>query len=390
VNAAGGDFEHFLLWERSARDTLEVKRIYIDMAGDLVAGVVLSQIVYWHLPARDGRARLQVEKDGQLWLAKSRTDWWEECRISPKQADRALDVLADKGLIAIRLFKFGIAPTKHVRIVQENFLQAWKAELDRQTGPREDRSDFDQRSKSISTKGENRISPKGYIHFPQRVKSLYTETTTETTTAARAADEPHAPGPDLAAADLIQELRAQGVGRSVAEQLAREEPDLCRRYLEFLPYADIRTTKGAWLVDAIRNEYGPPPRYLAAQKAKNRARPAAHPSNARPSRKDDRHETISRWLRATYGRMEKEQGEAFLAFTGHVAGERKKAERMAAQLSAARREQYLASFDTEDHRLELFARWLEAQPGTVLDRRPPESQSGQRSPELQSLANANL
>ena len=64
-----GTFEQFLLWERASRDTLEVKRLYIDMASDLVAGVVLSQIVYWHLPSRDGQARLQVEREGKLWLA---------------------------------------------------------------------------------------------------------------------------------------------------------------------------------------------------------------------------------------------------------------------------------------------------------------------------------
>ena len=75
-----GTFEQFLLWERASRDTLEVKRTYIDMAGDLVAGVVLSQIVYWHLPSREGKARLQVEREGVLWLAKSRTDWWDEWR----------------------------------------------------------------------------------------------------------------------------------------------------------------------------------------------------------------------------------------------------------------------------------------------------------------------
>ena len=82
-------FEHFLLWERASRDTLEVKRIYVDMAGDLVAGLVLSQIVYWHLPNREGKARLRVEREGDLWLAKARAEWWDECRISPKQADRA-------------------------------------------------------------------------------------------------------------------------------------------------------------------------------------------------------------------------------------------------------------------------------------------------------------
>ena len=118
-----GTFQQFLLWERASRDTLEVKRTYIDMAGDFVAGVVLSQIVYWHLPNRDGQARLQVQREGKRWLAKGRADWWHECRVSPKQADRALQILETKGLIEVRLFQFGKAPTKHVRILPEGFLQ---------------------------------------------------------------------------------------------------------------------------------------------------------------------------------------------------------------------------------------------------------------------------
>src|SRR5262245_27002918 len=36
VSGARTTFEEFLLWERETRDTLEVKRIYVDMAGDLV------------------------------------------------------------------------------------------------------------------------------------------------------------------------------------------------------------------------------------------------------------------------------------------------------------------------------------------------------------------
>ena len=53
--------------------------------------------------ARDGRARLQVEREGKLWLAKSRTDWWDECRISPKQADRALAVAQDGDDFVVRV-----------------------------------------------------------------------------------------------------------------------------------------------------------------------------------------------------------------------------------------------------------------------------------------------
>ena len=34
------DFEEFLRWEDADRDIIKVKRLYIDIAGDLVAGIL--------------------------------------------------------------------------------------------------------------------------------------------------------------------------------------------------------------------------------------------------------------------------------------------------------------------------------------------------------------
>ena len=162
----------FLLWERGSRDTIDFKTIYVDMAGDLVAGLLLSQIVYWYLPSKeDGQSKLRVYKDGHYWIAKARKDWWDEIRISPKQVDRALDILEGKGIIVTALYKFNNAPTKHIRIDKEKFLAAWEAAL---PTPEQD---------PILPKGENpndRFYPKGENDFDQRVKSI-TETTTETT-----------------------------------------------------------------------------------------------------------------------------------------------------------------------------------------------------------------
>ena len=233
------DFNRFLLWERSSRDTIEVKRAYIDMAGDLVAGIVLSQIVHWHLPSRDGRTRLRVKRDGHLWLAKGRADWWAECRVSPKQADRALALLAEQGLIEVRLFRFAGAPTKHVRIVPEAFLRGWAAHLD--DGP----GDFDQTAKSISPAGEGPSRPPGEFDLPRPGRTYNTNTTAAIIAAAGAA------AADVALAD---ELVGNGVGRGVARRLARDKPEACRRCLDYLPYAQFRTTPGAWLSHAIRDE----------------------------------------------------------------------------------------------------------------------------------------
>lgn len=118
------DFSHFLLWEQTSRDSIHVKRVYIDMAGDLAAGVLLSQIVYWHLPNDEGRTRLRVEVDGYLWLVKGYSDWWEECRLTFKQARRAVEILQGKELILTCTRKFDGAPRVHIRINREPFLAA--------------------------------------------------------------------------------------------------------------------------------------------------------------------------------------------------------------------------------------------------------------------------
>ncbi len=172
--------ERFIAWEIASRDTIEVKLCYVDIAGDLVSGVLLSQIVYWHLPNREGKSKLRVQHKGIFWIAKKREAWWDECRITPKQFDRASSVLAKKGLIEVKTFKFNGAPMKHVRLQWDNLNAAIHKLLNI--------VDFTQRAKSILPKGEYPSSPKVNIHFTQRVKSLTeitTEITTQTTTNRR-------------------------------------------------------------------------------------------------------------------------------------------------------------------------------------------------------------
>lgn len=361
---APDSFSQFLLWERSSRDSLDVKRVYIDMAGDLVAGVVLSQIVYWHLPSRDGTPRLQVEREGKLWLAKGREEWWDECRISPKQADRALEVLEGRGLIEVGLFKFGRAPRKHIRILHDAFLRAWKAEVEGPSGGGDGEggsagSVFHQRSKTmISTKGQNRLSRKGKIQdFPQRVKSLDTETTTETTATS---DEGSERGADAAAAALAEELISHGVGRGVAERFAREKPGVSRRCLEFLPFAKLKSTKGAWLANAIRDEYGPPPGFEAEKARIARTREARERDEARSAvqihERAIRDEETAR-LSSRLRRLEEGESAAYSAFCGYVEAERDRVDRVARLLSPTRRRELLSAFDGPSRRLELFAAW---------------------------------
>jgi len=114
----------FLAWETASRDTIDVKRCYCDMAGDLVAGIILSEIVYWHLPKKGDRdrSRLRVVVGDELRLAKNLSDWWEECRVSPKQAATGLGKLKTAGLISMRNGMFNGKKTPMIGLCWKTFL----------------------------------------------------------------------------------------------------------------------------------------------------------------------------------------------------------------------------------------------------------------------------
>lgn len=116
---------NFLSWEQASRDTIDFKTIYVDMADDLIAGLLLSQIVYWYLPSKKGGSKLRVFKDGYYWIAKARHEWWDEIRVKPRQIDRAITKLEEKGIIVSHVYRFNNAPTTHIRIDKEGFLAAW-------------------------------------------------------------------------------------------------------------------------------------------------------------------------------------------------------------------------------------------------------------------------
>lgn len=164
------DFADFLRWEETSHDVIKVKRIYIDVAGDMIAGILLSQIVYWYLPSKSGQSKLRVKKDGSLWLAKGREDWWEECRISPWQFDRAVALLAEKGVIEKKRFRFEGSPTVCVRLLPEALMEAINSLL-KYGGVA--KLDFSETRKSNLVKHE--------IPFERNTKNI-TETTTEITT----------------------------------------------------------------------------------------------------------------------------------------------------------------------------------------------------------------
>lgn len=118
----------YLLWERKTKDCVDFKTTYVDMCeGDIVAGLLLSQILYWHLSGPSNQSRLRVRRDGHLWLAKGRSDWHDEIRITEWQFDRASDIMIDLGILEKKIYRFNGAPIVHVRLIQNKFLELWVA-----------------------------------------------------------------------------------------------------------------------------------------------------------------------------------------------------------------------------------------------------------------------
>jgi hypothetical protein len=149
--------------EQFSRDSFRVKRTYIDAADDLVAGLLLGQVVYWNLPNEKGKSKLRVKKKDEYWLAKGRNDWWDEIRITPKQFDRAIKILKDKGFVETQNFKFNGSPTVHIKL---------------------NVSEVTEKVSSLLTTGENGNSPKVKKEVDQEGISL-TEITSETTSKTK-------------------------------------------------------------------------------------------------------------------------------------------------------------------------------------------------------------
>ncbi|NCC82500.1 MAG: hypothetical protein EOM04_09565, partial [Clostridia bacterium] len=143
----------FLQWEKYSRDTIDLKRTYVDITGDLVCGVLLSQIMYWHLPDKDGKTKMNVVEEGKYWIRKKREDWWEECRITPKQFDRASAHLCKLGFAESKSFIFSGRYTKHIRLNIEKVIYAISTLNGNGNSPKSSGSDHSSKGKGVFPKG---------------------------------------------------------------------------------------------------------------------------------------------------------------------------------------------------------------------------------------------
>lgn len=146
----------------ATREGVWLRLALVDLAGDLLAGILLSQIVYW-------TPRATVDKDGHWWIVKAYSDWWDEVRLTEKQARRALGLLAEAGLVETHVWKWNGTPKVHVRLDVEAMEEAMFRLAPQGTSTCPPRQD-------VPPSGADGRAPQGKTSSTQRPRP---ETTTE-------------------------------------------------------------------------------------------------------------------------------------------------------------------------------------------------------------------
>lgn len=133
--------------------------------------------------------------------------------------------------------------------------------------------------------------------------------------------------------ELIALLIAADLNRNDAERFAREQPAVCRRQLEYLPFVkEFKSSRGAYLRRAIEGDFGAPAAYTR-QQARQEAQAASTSQRGR-EQDEKRHEkarqshqkrlygAYEQYLRERVGRASETQPEATTAFLDQEAAQR--------------------------------------------------------------------
>ena len=123
-------FQKFAALQLANDDVISVPKIYFDICdGDFAAAAILDEILFWTLPNKKRGTGLRVRKDGILWLAVGRADWYERKRLKKRQADLGIEKLVDLGLIEKSLHRFNGHAQTHLRVRGAQFFQAYGQKL---------------------------------------------------------------------------------------------------------------------------------------------------------------------------------------------------------------------------------------------------------------------
>lgn len=105
----------------ASRDHHDNRGVFVELwvldlvKNDYPAAILLSQLMWWSQPAKDGRPKLSYERDGQLWLVRPDDQWGDETRLTARQVEQAKRRLKKAGLIITKRVQRGTAVVTAMR-----------------------------------------------------------------------------------------------------------------------------------------------------------------------------------------------------------------------------------------------------------------------------------
>ena len=117
------NMNEFYTIEHKKTQRVNFEMTYVDIAqGDVIAGLLLSQIIYWFSPTKEGRNKTKVVYKGRRAIAKGRDEWYDEIRVSARQYDRAIGILKDVGVVSVENSMFNARRTPFIMLNESKFL----------------------------------------------------------------------------------------------------------------------------------------------------------------------------------------------------------------------------------------------------------------------------
>ena len=123
--------EMMWLWEKTSQEIFLTNRVCIDTVEDLHTGILLSRLVDCLTPEQKSCCHI-LELKGRRWIARTRNEWREDCRMTPRQFDRAIGILQDKKLIETENMKRHGCSVKHISLNWDRLLNLFQKTIDQQ------------------------------------------------------------------------------------------------------------------------------------------------------------------------------------------------------------------------------------------------------------------
>jgi hypothetical protein len=105
----------------ASRDHHDNRGVFVELwvldlvQNDYPAAFLLSQLMWWAQPAKDGRPKLTYRRDGELWLVRPDDGWHDELRLTARQVEQAKRRLKKAGLVVTRRVQRGTAVVTAMR-----------------------------------------------------------------------------------------------------------------------------------------------------------------------------------------------------------------------------------------------------------------------------------